>query len=173
MIERFALSEGLISPYTREQVNPHSYDLLLGNNFKITNPLANPNVDSRKDKSYRYKDVTIPDGDHVVMQPLQFVLACTLETVNIPSNITGFAQGKSTIARNGLQVEAAGLCDAGFVGQVTLELFNMSPWPLKLSPGMRICHITFEENEKAVFGDYSTKGHYCGQTGARLPAYYL
>jgi dCTP deaminase len=68
-----------------------------------------------------------PCEDQVmVLQPGEFRLASTRETITVPDDIMVRAEGKSSWARLGLLVHAtAGYCDPGFTGQVTLELKNL------------------------------------------------
>lgn len=62
----------------------------------------------------------------MVLQPGEFRLANTRETVTVPDYLLVRAEGKSSWARLGLQIHAtAGFCDPGFSGQVTLELKNL------------------------------------------------
>jgi deoxycytidine triphosphate deaminase len=120
-----------------------------------------------------YDDIDIPEEGVFNLPSLSFVLAHTVEIIKVPLNLVGFACGKSTIARNGLQIEAAGLLDAGFHGQVTLELFNMSPWTLSLRAGMPICQAYFCNADEPMHKFYSKIGHYNGQRGAKTPVYIL
>lgn len=100
------------------------------------------------------------------IEPGQFLLGCTMEVVGVSENIWGDCRGKSTIAREGLIVEAAGLIDPGFEGQLTLELFNMSAERLPLQYGQPICQVMFgwvDTTPKRIYGQ--ADNHYQGQTG--------
>lgn len=59
------------------------------------------------------------------LAPGEFCLGVTFEIFNMPDDVVGFVVGKSTIAREGLQIEAAGLIDPGFKGRIVLELKNL------------------------------------------------
>src|SRR5687767_5270589 len=61
----------------------------------------------------------------VVLAPGIFCLGSTIEKFNMPDDVVGFVVGKSTNAREGLQIEAAGLIDPGFSGFITFELKNL------------------------------------------------
>ncbi|WP_409365151.1 dCTP deaminase domain-containing protein, partial [Escherichia coli] len=59
------------------------------------------------------------------LKPGQFVLACTIETFNLPSDIAAQFMLKSSRARSGLEHLMAGYYDPGWHGSVlTLELHN-------------------------------------------------
>lgn len=115
-----------------------------------------------------------PDGGRlertgpILMRPGCFALACTLERVHLPRDVVGRVEGKSTWARRGLQVHAAGFIDPGFEGQITLELALLGPEALVLYPGVAICQIAFSELSSPALRPYGSPGlgsHYQGQRG--------
>jgi len=122
------------------------------------------------------EDGAHPDHDRVRLQesgdyhlsPGQFVLGSTAEVVKLSNNIVGLVYGKSTRARQGLTVHAAGLVEPGFNGQLTLEIFNMSKWGIKLEYGMLICQISFDflsTSPDCPYGHPAIGSHYQGQYG--------
>ena len=66
-------------------------------------------------------------------------------------------EGRSSIGRLGLQVQNAGFIDAGFHGQITLELENQSGFPIVLKKGVRICQIVFVQMSQSAEKLYSGK----------------
>src|SRR5690606_12185418 len=70
----------------------------------------------------------------------------TMEHVEIPDDITGRLEGRSSIGRLGIVIHStAANIECGFHGNITLELANIGQMPVALYPGMRICTISFEE----------------------------
>ena len=70
------------------------------------------------------------------LKPGQFVLAQTLERVQIPSSLMGFVEGRSSYARLGVTVHAtAPKIDPGFCGHITLEMANFGELSVELSAG--------------------------------------
>jgi dCTP deaminase len=155
----------LIRPFNLSHLQPHSYDATLHDIIKIASydPIT-------KERSWTPKNCFVTP---VELQPYQFALASTNEYFKLSQNLVGFVQGKSSIGRNGLQIENAGLIDAGFEGMITLELFNMAPWPIKLQAGMAICQIHFTEASAPVYKNYSSTGHYNKQVGPTEAVYKL
>ena len=52
----------------------------------------------------------------------------------------------NTFTVNGMMVHiTAPKIDPGYQGKITLEMFNLGPFPLKLSYGMDICALMFEQ----------------------------
>ncbi|WP_395000818.1 dCTP deaminase [Acinetobacter sp.] len=153
----------LIVPFSEELLQPHSYDATLDSIIKIAtyNPFT-------KERGWLLRDLSKED---VELEHGDFALASTVEVFTLPQTIVGFVQGKSSVGRNGLQIENAGLIDAGFSGAITLELYNMAPWPIKLTKGMSICQIHFTPVEAPRFKNYSKTGHYNGQRGPTTAVY--
>jgi dCTP deaminase len=126
------------------QYQPVSVDLLLGNTW------ARQGEAGGGERRYIENNTIIRSG--------QFVLAATRERIRLPAHIAGFVHGKSTWARKGLMVEAAGLVDPGFDGTITLELKNLGHHPILLSAGMAICQISFQLTDVAVLRPYGSEG---------------
>ena len=147
------MSEGAFDRASIANINPASIDLSLGEEIR--------DVDGHLiDK--------LGKNDEFIIKPNQFVLAHTLEEINMPVNLLGIVKGKSSLARKGLIVEFAGFIDPGFSGQITLELKNVSDKPVTLKKFMRICQLCFlKMNGVPRFPYGSDKdSHYQHQMGA-------
>lgn len=107
-------------------------------------------------------------GCSVVLKPGIFCLGSTIETFKMPDHVVGIVVGKSTNAREGLQIEAAGLIDPGFHGDITLELKNLHhEEDIVLVPGDPIGQVYFMHVDKPVDVPYgpANNNHYQGQRG--------
>ena len=90
--------------------------------------------------------VTVEDGDYLLLMPGELVHGITKENIRLPQNLAGWIEGRSRYARIGLMVHVtAGLVQPGCNNKQVLEISNMSPMPLALYPGTRICQIVLEE----------------------------
>ena len=88
----------------------------------------------------------VPDGEYLDLQPGGFVLASTLERVEMPLDLAARVEGKSSIARFGLSVhQTAPTIHADFRGTIRLEISNVGPYVCRLKPGIRICQLIIEE----------------------------
>lgn len=140
-------------------IQPASIDVRLGRRFKVFEPhdegiidLADP-VDITREV----------ERDTFVLHPGEFVLGHTVEWVNIPDNIVGRVEGKSSLGRLGLIVHAtAGFLDPGFCGRITLEMTNLMRVPLRLHALQLIAQISFQEMSSAAHKPYH--GRYQGDT---------
>lgn len=102
------------------------------------------------------------------LPPGVFCLGSTKEFFKMPDFVVGFVVGKSTIAREGLQIEAAGLIDPGFEGNITLELKNLHHREhYNLEVGDPIGQVYFMLTDKPVEIPYGPENgnHYQGQRG--------
>lgn len=113
--------------------------------------------------------LTAGQREGIVLHPGELLLALTLEYLKLPADLWGVLEGRSTWARQGLQVHAtAGMVDAGFEGYLTLELQNTGRIPLVLYPGLRLAQMAFHPITMTAYA-YNSKPHagYSGQARAR------
>lgn len=130
------------------QVQPSSVDLRLGNKIKRHRDLLNPQdrlVDPGESDAWCWEEIDISGG--YVLRPghQHFILATTVESLRVPSNITARVDGRSSFGRRAVKVHStAGFVDPGFEGQITLEMDLSGRFSLTLRPGLRICQVSFE-----------------------------
>lgn len=151
---------GLISPFDKAQVNPASYDLRLS---AVTRWFVkDQQLDTRNLVGH-----TVPyEGEQFLLEPGEFILGATEETVRLPLELAARVEGKSSLGRLGLMVHVtAGYIDPEFSGQITLEIKNINNVPIVLHAGMRIAQIAFERMSSVPMKGYSQTGHYQGQEG--------
>lgn len=131
-----------VEPFVPDNVEPASIDLRLHTSF--TKMYANgPSIDTRDPDSITTNSF---DAESITLSPGETVLASTFEHVELPDDLIGQVVGRSSIGRLGIVVhKTAGFIDPGFRGQITLELENESPNPVRLHVGDRICQIWFAE----------------------------
>lgn len=163
----------IASPISPFQLQPNSVDLTLGNTWKKLNQnfvhvkgsdmrnVINPKckieyVDGKFTYSNKFGDACVGNG-YYILEPGEFVLMASKEVLNIPNGILSFVQGRSSIARLGIQTEQAGLIDAGFRGTITFEVKNQSEYPIMLYEGMRVAQVYFFKAQHAIT-TYGSKG---------------
>jgi len=145
------------------QFQPASVDLRLAQSFLVMDE-QNSEINLNSDMKYRKIE-----GKEVIIPPKSFVLASTMEHVEIPLDMTAFVEGRSSIGRLGLFIQNAGFVDPGFKGTITLELFNATNVPMRLDAGRRICQLVFMGLDKKLNKGYN--GKYIGQsevTGSKI-----
>ena len=94
-----------------------------------------------------YEERVIPP-EGFVLHPNRFVLARTIEEVELPLSPTCLAariEGRSSFARAGLLVHfTAPTIHAGFAGRIALEIINLGEFSLILRSGSPICQLIVE-----------------------------
>ena len=143
-----ALNSGkiVIKDLQEEHIGPSSVDLRIGNKFMVFKHAEVTHIDPRENaKDELMSLVEIPEGQSFIIHPGEFILSNTLEYVQLPDDMVGRLDGRSSWGRLGIVIHStAGSIDPGFEGQLTLEIANISKVPVKLWPGSRICRITFD-----------------------------
>lgn len=90
----------------------------------------------------------------------EFYLGCTREYIEMPDDLMAFVALRSTWAREGLSFAGLTIIDAGFKGQITLEI-NASR-NVRIPYGERFAHIVFS---KLSSPSDPYQGKYQGQRG--------
>jgi dCTP deaminase len=152
-----------------EQFGSCSVDFRLGPEFSVFEHSRHPYIDLRHRTSIEefMRPVVVKEGEPFILQPREFVLAITEETLELDDDVLGRLEGRSSLGRIGIIVHGtAGLFDPGWSGKATLELSNLSRMPVALYPGMRICSFTFEQLSTPSSMPYRKKpgNKYAGQT---------
>lgn len=164
-----------IEPFNKDQIQPASYDLLLGSKFRAYNDTDKRNLDP---KSADRRTILLQPATHgcVWLPSLGFMLASTVEKIRMPDHLVGRVEGKSSLARMGLFVHVtAGFIDPGFEGHITLELFNANSVGILLYPKMPIAQISFERlcsPAEKPYGHSGLGSKYVGQCGPVESMYY-
>ncbi len=158
------ISEGRLSvkPYLPEVVRENGLDLRIGGEYAIyayEGVVVKP-CELEDAKPY----FRVVKSEEVVIPPRNFVLLTTEEYVKFPRDVMGFANLRSTLARYGLVIPPT-IVDAGFEGNITIEVVNQSPNTIVLKRGMRFLHLVLAKT--AGVAEY--RGVYQGQRGVTPP----
>ncbi len=174
--EELAARRLVIDPFDERLVQPASVDLRLGREFRVFRNYRLPYIDVKQEMAKLTELETIDDVNPFILHPGEFVLAVTLERVEIPADLVGRLDGKSSLGRLGLIVHStAGFVDPGFQGRLTLELTNVANLPITLYYAMPVSQISFSRLTTAAENPYGrTSGSkYQGQDGPEASRYYL
>lgn len=149
----------MIVPFEPAQLNPASYDLLLGNEIMIESATC--------DELVRVDITEHTQAYPYWLKPGQWLLAETWETFNMPDDVAGLFFLKSSRAREGLEHSHAGFADPNWNGsKLTLEITNARQLRARpIWPGMKIGQMIFllmtgkPEIDYAVVGNYNNHPH--------------
>jgi dCTP deaminase len=172
LLDRIARGYIKIEPFDPKLVQPNSLDIRLGDHFvwyerssDVIDPYNPASISSHVGEVH---------ADRFTLNPGQFVLAETLERIELPDNIVATIEGKSSIARLGVTLhQTGGWIDAGFRGTITLEMANVNSRPVKVYAGMPIGQLVFYTTERAENPYYKkSDAKYLDQRQATLSRYH-
>src|SRR5689334_22040171 len=98
------LKEGKITikPFNEKQLQPASYDVLLGNEFEVTDRHKTTSIDPAN-KIYPFtRTVKVADGEQFILHPGESVLGKQKEFIGVDNEHLILLSGKSSLARAGL-----------------------------------------------------------------------
>lgn len=159
-----AVEEGSITirDFDENRLQPASYDVILGNKFKLTSFHETQAIDPSRKIFPKTSEVEIPDGEAFILHPGFTVLGTLRDFVGSKEYLIQIS-GKSSLARIGLVVHnTAGIINPGHFLHITLELANFNIVPIILRPGMAIAQLTFSKLTSPVSRDYSETGRFNG-----------
>lgn len=154
----------------KTQLGSCSIDLRLSNVFRVFNHSQVPYIDPSDQKAIKdlAHEIKVAKGKAFIIQPGDFVLASTIENLELGDDILARLEGRSSLGRLGIVVHStASIFDPGWRGKVVLELGNSGKIAVALYPGIRICSLTFETlSSPAKIPYYKKKGaKYINQQG--------
>ncbi|HLD25387.1 MAG TPA: dCTP deaminase [Patescibacteria group bacterium] len=155
----------------KTQLGSCSVDLRLGRQFRVFNHSRLAYIDPMNPtlSTDMMREVNLKKHEPFILQPGDFVLATTMESVTLPDDLIGRLEGRSSLGRLGIVVHStASIFDPGWSGVVVMELGNSGRMPVALYPGMRICSMTFEELSSPALVPY-TKKKFAKYVGQKTP----
>ena len=137
-----------LTPFEPKNVGACSVDLRLGYEFRKFNKNKGTavRVTNEIDSSEFSTLVKLRKNEVYILKPNELVLGITLEKLKLSNKICAKLDGRSRFARLGLTVHiSSSLIQPGVDNVQVLEISNLSPFNLAISPGLKVCQITFHE----------------------------
>ena len=174
--EELAVGRIVIDPLDPSCIQPSSVDLHIDRFFRVFRNHTMGYIDVKQNLEDLTELVEMPEDEPFILHPGEFVLGSTIERVQLPNDLVARLEGKSSLGRLGLLIHStAGFVDAGWDGQLTLELSNVANLPITLYPGMKIGQISFIQMTTAAdnpYGSSAVGSKYQGQRGPRPSRYW-
>ena len=180
--EQLAAERIVIEPLAEALIQPSSIDVRISHLFRVFRNHTAGVIDVKQDQTAMTELVEMPVDEHGVgdepfmLHPGEFVLGSTLERVKVPVDLVARIEGKSSLGRLGLLIHStAGFVDAGWNGQLTLELSNVASLPITLYPGMKIGQISFMQMTTPAdqpYGSGEVRSKYQDQIGPVASRYW-
>jgi len=143
ILNQIAKGRMRIEPYDESAIGPASIDLTLDNKLRIFN--TNQHI-TRGDIDYRTLASLVDISDGYLLKPGELVLGITKEKITLPDDVCGWLNSRSRFARIGLMSHiAAPFLAPGISNKQILEIYNAGRNKIRLTPGMKICHVVLEE----------------------------
>jgi deoxycytidine triphosphate deaminase len=172
-----------------EQIQPCSIDLRLSNVFwkprrrshllrralrrGVTIDLRRSHLQEiapRRD----WKKIELADGQSLTIPPGRVLLARIYERFSVPPAYAGKIEGRSSFARLGLSVHCTGdFINPGWAGFMPLQLYNASPFPIRILPYLPICQlmlVKLSSTPSHTYGDQQLRSKYVNDDGG--PSYW-
>jgi len=175
--DEIAKGRVIIEPLIPDCVQPASVDLHLDKKLLAFKPQRYPAyIDVRRNLDHFNELVELEEDKAFFLNPGEFVLASTLESITLPDDIVGRLEGKSSLGRIGLLIHStAGYVDPGWQGNLTIELSNVAKLPITLYYKMKIGQISFLRLTSPVdrlYGAAELGSRYQGQTEPTASRYH-
>lgn len=149
------------------QIQPHAVDLRLGYNFYVPKKwditekgrvAASFDYLDNKNSQNNFDLIKIKPGQYFEILPKEFIIASSMEKIILKDgNLKGTLNARSSFLRRGLFI-ASGIIDVKYQGTLTFPIVNQTDQIIKLYPGERICHLSFETLSSEI-SDEDAKMH--------------
>ena len=166
--EELAKGRIVVEPLGEGCIQPASVDVHLDRRLLVFRNSRRPFIDVRDEMGDLTEMTEIEDETPFILHPGEFVLASTLEYIEMPDDLVARLEGKSSLGRIGLLIHStAGYVDPGWKGHLTLELSNVANLPVTLYFGMKIGQISYlrlSTPADNLYGSSALGSKYQGQT---------
>ena len=165
--EELAKGRIVIDPLGEGCIQPASVDVHLDRQLLVFRNSRRPYIDVRQEMGDLTEMVEIEGDQPFMLHPGEFVLASTVEHMEVPDDLVARLEGKSSLGRIGLLIHStAGYVDPGWKGHLTLELSNVANLPVTLYYGMKIGQLSYlrlSTPADVLYGSESLGSKYQGQ----------
>lgn len=158
----------IIGPnFDKKNIRPVGIRIHLGKDILVPQPSQFASISGSEDLQYDKIDLTT---NNFTLNPGDFILGATYESVETDGSIVPFLDGRSTVARLGITTHVtAAICDGalGAPNVVVLEIKNMGNFKIKLRYLDPIAMMCFVQLTTPVIQKQQTQ--YAQQLGVAPP----
>lgn len=143
LVKKVKLIENLSE---RELTNPEGagFDLRVDEVYKISGDAFLGETERKTAEVKLVAKYEAGKKNTFIVKPGDFFLVKTIESVNMPDNLTANMKPRSTTFRSGIFIRTGNI-PPGYHGGLTFGLKNEGPIPVTIEMGARIIHVQFEE----------------------------
>lgn len=130
----------------RELTNPEGagFDLRLGEVYRIKGEAFLGETHRQTPDIELVEKYVISEKRSITFNPNDFYLVKTIESFNMPENLTANFKPRTTTFRSGLFLRTGNVAP-GYKGPVTFGMSNEGPCKVTIEMGARFVHVQFEE----------------------------
>ncbi len=130
----------------RELTNPEGagFDLRLGEVYRISGDAFLGETHRKTAEIALVEKYVEGETRSITFQTGDFFLVKTIESFNLPQDLTANFKPRSTTFRSGLFLRTGNVAP-GYSGPVTFGMKNEGPIPVTIEMGARFCHVQFDE----------------------------
>jgi len=150
-----------------DDIRPTGIRVHLSNEILI--PIKNQIVDLEQTKEIRYDRLKLTKKGFLLKQN-DFILASTIERIKTSRDILGHLEGRSTIARLGLQIHCtSGVIDSNYDDPraIVLEIKNIGVFDVLIKPRMPIGMLLLSKLSEPIM--QKSQSQYRNQNGVEPP----
>ncbi len=130
----------------RELTNPEGagFDLRLGEVFTITGEAFLGETERKTPEIVSLVQYSASEKRSIIFKPGDFYLVKTIESFNMPDDLTANFKPRTTTFRSGLFLRTGNVAP-GYKGPVTFGMKNEGPSTVTIEMGARFVHVQFEQ----------------------------
>lgn len=175
MICEYVKNYNMINPFIDHKVksvlsyglDPAGYVITLQPHFLVFCPTKDYIIDSlQQDNMDNYYLI---ENDYVHIPPYGRILGLATERLKLPLNVSAECWGKSSLARIGIVPHITPI-EAGYEGNLTIEVSNFNSCGVKLYAGVGIAQVRFHLHETV---GTAYQGKYQGASNIELNKYHV
>lgn len=142
-----------INPFVLDNIQPSSIDLCLDDLIKI--PATGASLRMGDDSTELFTEQRIVGA--YTLEPSQWILAQTHETIGIPRNCNGHIHNRSSLMRLGLDVATGSYINPGYEGKLPVSIKNNGSFSVEIVPFVRFCQLELSLVSPDPMRDYSQR----------------
>ena len=157
----------ILPNFDPKNIRPVGIRVHLGDELLIPKPHQRVNLLEPIELQYETKNIS--DSEYII-KPGEFVLGSTYERIQVPNTIVGQLDGRSTIARVGLQIHCTSeIIDGNHEHPrcVVLEIRNIGNFEIVLTSRVPIGMLIFHQSTSPI--KQRSQVQYQNQTGVQAP----
>lgn len=138
-LKEYSIKHKLVHPFIPENCKGATINLTLDS--KIKKYISEKEIVMGEEvQPDQYEDIDIAEKPFV-LQPNESVLIQSVESINIPDDMSGQINERYSVKLLGLLISPASYLNPGYRGTMSFVAYNQSPKPIRLVPGIKFSQL--------------------------------